>query len=53
MQVLTPGMEDGHETDLSAQMLGIGGDRAQSLGRRLEENAVDDRLVLEGDLGDG
>ena len=46
-------MEHGQETDLGAQMLGVRGDRAQSLGRRLEENAVDDRLVLEGDLGDG
>ena len=52
MQVLAPGVEHGHKTDLGAHMLGIGGDRAQSLGRRLEENAIYDRLVLEGYLGD-
>ena len=52
MQVLAPGVEHGHEADLGSRMLGVRGDRAQSLGRRLEENAVDDRLVLEGDLGD-
>ena len=52
MQVLAPGVEHGHEADLGSQMLGVRGDRAQSLGRRLEQKTIDDRLVLEGDLGD-
>jgi hypothetical protein len=33
-------------------MLCIGGDDAQALGRRLEQDVVDDGLVLEGDLRD-
>ena len=31
------------------KMLRVGGDRPQSLGHRAEENAVDDRPVLQGD----
>ena len=50
-QRLPPGMEHGEETNLSAQMLGIGGDGLQGLSRRTEENAVDRRLVLMGDGG--
>jgi hypothetical protein len=34
-------------------MLGVGGDRSQGLDRCLEQKAIDDRLVLEGDLADG
>ena len=45
-------MEDGDDADLGAEMLGIGGDRAQRLGGGAEQDAVDDGLVLEGDLGD-
>jgi hypothetical protein len=37
------------ETDLGAEMSGIGGDRAQRLGCRLEQDGVNDRLVVEGD----
>ena len=33
-------------------MLGIGGDRDQRLGRGLEQDGVDHRLVLIGDVGD-
>jgi hypothetical protein len=33
-------------------MLGIGGDGQQRLGRRLEQQVVDHRLVLVGDVGD-
>jgi hypothetical protein len=50
-QILPPGMEHGEETDLGAQMFGIGGDGLQRLGRGAEENAVDRRLVLMGDGG--
>ena len=52
VQVLAPGVQHGDQADLGAEMLGIGGDDAQRLGRRLEQDAVDDRLVLEGDGGD-
>ena len=52
VQGLTPGVQHGDEADLGAEMLGIGGDRAQRLGRGLEQDGVDRRLVLEGDLGD-
>ena len=50
-QILPPGMEHGEETNLGAQMFGIGGDGLQGLGRRTEENAVDRRLVLMSDGG--
>ena len=52
MQVLSPGVEHGHQPDLGAEVLGIGGDDAQRLGRRLEQDGVDHGFVLEGDLGD-
>ena len=51
-QVLAPGVQHGEEADLGAQVLGVGGDRAQGLGRRAEQDAVDDLLVLVGDGGD-
>src|SRR5438132_8310886 len=44
-------MEDGEETDFRAEVFRIGGDGAQGLGGGAEENAVDDGLVLEGDVG--
>jgi len=52
-QVLPPGMEYGEEADLGAQMLGIGGDGAEGLGRHTEEKIVDFTLVLESDGRDG
>jgi len=33
-------------------MAGIGGDGDHRLGRRLEQQIIDDRLVVEGDVGD-
>ena len=33
-------------------MLGVGGDGEQSLGRNVEQQAIDQRLVLVGELGD-
>ena len=50
--VWPPGMEDGEEADLGAEVAGVGGDRAQRLGDGPEEEAVDDGLVVGGDLGD-
>ena len=52
-QALTPGVQHGEEADLGAQVLGIGGDCAQGLGGGAEEKAVDERLVLIGDGGNG
>src|SRR5208337_2376305 len=47
-----PGVEDGGEADARAEMLGIGGDRGQRLGRRPEQEVVDGGLVLERDRAD-
>jgi hypothetical protein len=52
MQVLSPGVQDGHQPDLGAQMPGIGGDDAQRIGGGREQDAVDDGLIVESDLGD-
>ena len=49
---LAPGVQDGEEADLGAEVAGVGGDRAQRLGDGAEEQSVDDGLVLRGDLGD-
>ena len=47
-----PGVEHGGEADAGAEMLGIGGDGDERLGRGLEQDAVDHGLVLVGDVGD-
>ncbi|MBB4276686.1 hypothetical protein GGE12_004483 [Rhizobium mongolense] len=52
-QILPPGVQYGEEADLGAEMLGVGGDGAQRLGGGAEEQAVDERLVLVSDGGDG
>ena len=49
---LVPGVEDGEEADLGAEMAGVGRDRAQRVGDGPEEQTVDDGLLLGGDLGD-
>lgn len=51
-QILTPGMEHGEEADFRAQMRGIGGDRAQGLRGRAEQDVVDLPLVLIGEDSD-
>lgn len=51
-QVLSPGMEDAEEADFGPQEFRIACDRQQSLGSRLEENAVNHALVVKGDAGD-
>ena len=48
----SPGVEHGGDADPRAEMLRVGGDRQHGLGRRLEQQVVDDRLVVEGDVGD-
>ena len=49
---LAPGVEDGEEADLGAEVAWVGSDRAERLGGGPEEETVDDGLVLGGDLGD-
>jgi len=40
LQVLAPAVEQGDEADLGAQVPRIDGDRAQRLGRRLEQDRL-------------
>ena len=46
-------MQHGGDTDVGAEMLGIGRDRQHGLGGGLEQQVVDDRLVVVGEIGDG
>ena len=48
----SPRMQHRRDADPGAQMLGIGGDGEHGLGRRLEQKAIDFRLVLPGDGAD-
>src|SRR6266850_598221 len=52
MQVLSPGVQDGDQPNLGAEMPGIGSDDAQRLGGGGEQDAIDDGLIVESDLGD-
>jgi hypothetical protein len=45
-------MEHSGDTDPCAEMLGIGGDDHHRLRSRLEQQVIDHRLVLEGDVSD-
>ncbi len=47
-----PGVQYRRDADAGAEMLGIGCDRGQGLGRGLEQEIVGDGLVLVGDIGD-
>jgi hypothetical protein len=49
----TPGMENRGDADAGAEVLWVGGDGGQGLGRGLEQEIVDDGLVLVGDIGNG
>ena len=51
-QCLAPGVEDGEEAELCAEMLGIGGDRLQGFGGGVEQDVVDRSFVAMGDGGD-
>jgi hypothetical protein len=46
-------MENRGDADAGAEVLWVGRDRDQGLGRSLEQQVVDDGLVLVGDIGDG
>ncbi len=52
MQVLSPGVQDGDQPNRGAEMPGIGGDDAQRLGGGREQDAIDDDLIVESNLGD-
>jgi len=47
-----PSVEHGGDADTDAEMLWIGGNGDQCLGRRAEQQIVDHRLVLVGNRGD-
>src|SRR6266851_5056025 len=47
-----PGVKDGGDADAGAEMTPVGGDREHGLRRRPEQQIVDHRLVVEGDVGD-
>ena len=40
-QALTPGVQDGEEADVGAEMFAIGGDRSQSVGGGPKEQIID------------
>ena len=48
----SPGVEHGGEPDAGTEVLGIGGDREQRLGRGAEQQIVNHRFVLVGDGAD-
>ena len=52
-KLLAPGVEDGEESDLGAQMFGISGNRAERGRHGVEQQVVDDGLVLQGQPGNG
>ena len=52
MEHLSPGVQHRDGADLGAKVAGIGGDGAQGLRRRAEQNGVDGLLVVESDFGD-
>ncbi|HJY87587.1 MAG TPA: hypothetical protein VKE24_12185 [Candidatus Acidoferrales bacterium] len=49
-QVLTPTVEHGKETDLCAEMFGVGRDLEQSLGSGVEQQVIEDLLVDQGQM---
>lgn len=48
----SPGVKNGGDADPGAEMLGISGDGQHRIGRGLEQEVIDQRLVGEGDRGD-
>src|ERR1700722_15755944 len=47
-----PGVENGGDGDVGAQVPGVGCDGEHGLGRGLEQDVIDHRLVLVGDVDD-
>ena len=48
----SPGVQHGGEPDARAEVLGVDRDGDQGLGGDFEQQVIDDRLVLVGDIGD-
>ena len=48
----SPAVEDGGDANPGAKMLRIGSDRQQGLGRSFEQEIIDRRFVLIGDVSD-
>jgi hypothetical protein len=46
-QILSPGMQNAEESNLGAQVLGIGGNLEQRLSADAEQQVIDDTLILE------
>ena len=51
-QCRSPGVEHGSEPDAGAEVLGVGRNRDQGLGGGFEQQVINDRLVLIGDVRD-
>ena len=51
-QILSPGVQNGEETDLGAQVLGVGGNLKQRLCASPEQQVIDDALVLQRQAGE-
>ena len=49
----SPGVQHGSKANAGTEVFGIGGERTQGLGARLEQPIVEQRFILIGDLGDG
>jgi len=47
-----PAVQHGGDADAGAEVFWVGGDGSQGLGRSLEQQIVDDRLVVIGDVTD-
>jgi len=52
-ELRAPGVQDERHADTGAEVLGVGGDRAQRLGGEIEQQAIDELLVGVGDGTDG
>src|SRR5258708_4002399 len=48
LEILPPGMQDAEESDLGAEVFGIGGDLQQSRGAGAEQEIVNNPFVLQG-----
>ena len=48
----SPGVEHGGEPDAGAEVLGVGRDSDQGLGGNFQQQVIDDRFVVIGDVGD-
>ncbi len=47
LEILSPGVQDTEESDLSAEMLGIGGDLQKRCGAGVKQEIINDLLVLQ------